>query len=282
MRRIGAAATAMVLAAVGPASAVTFTESFSSGWFGSPDTAGASFSLEGVLGATGAATLDVKDFAAADAKLGAPGGSPSGGFYYEKGVSGNGAQWDAGDNQMVYLDYHMPVPNGVYTFNVGMDAQINWSNQDQPWGRGYEFYIGDASSLAYGTQTPHNAPTGPWQGKNWNGGANTQGTTLIPGAANGTYYNGADENDVQNPNLNGNWKIWSLSAKRDGSTTINVTTGEVILRIALRLKNANQSSPKFSSWAFDNLNVSLVPEPASAGLLALGLLPLLRRRRRSV
>ncbi len=243
-----------------PAMAITFTENFDAGW---PN---ANWSVEGVPNPGTPAV----QFPAGDARLQNNAARTAGGIWYERGVSGDGSTWAGGDNEELYLDYHMAVPNGVYTFNISLDAQMYWSNVAQPYGQGYAMYIGDATQMAYGTQAPHNAPTGPWKGLSWDVPAG------LPTALFGTQWNTADI-------PNGDWKSWNMT-QYGGTlgTTINVTSGEVILRMTIQLKNKDQNSPEFRSYAMDNLVVNLVPEPASLALLAMGGLTTLLRRRRVV
>lgn len=240
---------------------LTFTEDFDAGW-----ATGGDWSVEGVANPG----LEVVDFAPGDIRLGDNAARTAGGLWYELGVSGDGSIWVGGDNEEVWLDYHMSVPNGTYSFEVDFDAQLNWSNPAQPWGQGYALYIGDAADMAYGAMVPSGNPVGPWKGV-----SHDDINKALESALFGTQWNGGTDGIN-----NGEWKNWNL-AKMGGTDvdTIDVASGEVILRYTIQLKNKDQASPEFRSYALDNLSVTLIPEPATIGLLALGALTFVRRRR---
>ncbi len=245
-----------------PAMAISFTENFDAGW---PN---ANWSVEGVPNPGTPAV----QFPAGDARLQNNAARTAGGIWYERGVSGDGSTWVGGDNEELYLDYHMTVPNGVYTFNVALDVQLYWSTIAQDFGQGYAMYMGDATQMAYGTQAPHNPPTGPWKG-----------FSHSPPAPPPTALTGTKWNKGTSGINNGEWVSWNFNQfSTTLNNTLNVTSGEVIFRYTIRLKNKDQNSPEFRSYALDNLVINLVPEPASLGLLALGGLAALRRRRRVV
>ncbi len=238
----------------------TFVEDFDAGW-----SSGGMWTKEG----TPNPGVPMTEFAAGDPHLDDNATRTAGGFYWEKGVSGDGSDYTSGDNEHIWMDYHMPVENGTYTYRVTVDAQLKWTNIVQPWGQGICFYMGDAAEMAYGTIPPDGVPTGPWGGYSHDGGANVGTTPLM-----GTKWNGADWND-------GEWYSLEFTQNHeDGGNTIDVTSGEVIFRMTIRLKNNDQPSPDYRAYAIDNLKIELVPEPGSLLLLAAGLLPVLRRLRR--
>jgi hypothetical protein len=256
---LGTAACVLALVAA-QASAITFTENFDAGW----STSG-NWTVEGVPNGG----VPVTEFPAGDGRLDNNAGSTAGGFWYERGVSGDGSEFVGGDNEEMWLDYRMAVPNGTYTFNVNLDVQLKWSTVLQNYGQGYAMYMGDASDMAYGSINPHEVPTGPWLGVTHTG-------TDYNTALTGTKWNTQDVPD-------GGWVNWNFSEVYVGGSgfgpTIDVTSGEVIFRFTIQLKDKNQPTPDFRSYAMDNLVIELVPEPASLSLLAIGGLALLRRRR---
>lgn len=250
---------ASVLITVSPAMALTFTEDFNAGWSVSGD-----WSVEGVPNPG----VPVTEFPAGDTRLDNNATRTAGGLWYEKGVSGDGSTFAGGDNEEMWLDYHMTVPNGTYTFNVNLDAQLKWSTVLQSYGQSYAMYMGDAADMAYGSILPHGNPTGPWMGISHGSDINT--------ALTGDKWNGPDVND-------GEWVNYNFAQVYVGGSgfapTIDVTSGEVIFRMTIRLKDKNQASPDFRSYALDNLVINLVPEPASLALFSFGLLALRRKRR---
>lgn len=253
---------AVLLMTVAPVSAVTFTENFDAGW----STAG-NWSVEGVPNPG----VPVTEFPAGDSRLDNNATRTAGGFWYERGISGDGSTFIGGDNEEMWLDYHMSVPNGTYTFNVSFDLQLKWDQRVQNFGQGVLMYMGDAADMAYGTILPVGNPTGPWSGiTHWQAGGGD-----FKQALQGDTWNPGDSPD-------GQWTNWSfsqtLSLGSDWDPEIDVTSGEVIFRLTIRLKDKDQASPNFRSYAMDNLVINLVPEPTSLSLLALGSLALLRRR----
>ena len=244
-----------------PAAIYVFEENFDAGWF-----SGGNWTLEG----TPNPGIEVADFAAGDPRLDNNAGRTAGGLYWERGVSGDGSNWAGGDNEHVWIDFHMPVPNGTYPFRVAVDAQLKWSTILQPWGQGICMYLGDADVMAYGTIPAHGVPTGPWGGYSHDGGAYVEDTPLM-----GTKWNEANWPD-------GEWQALEFTQNNvDAGNTVTVTSGELIFRTTIRVKNDDQLSPEFRSYALDNLRIELIPEPATGALFALGLGALARLRRRS-
>ncbi len=245
---------------VSPVMAITFVEDFDAGWSTSGD-----WTVEGVPNPG----VPLTEFPAGDPRLDNNATRTAGGFWYENGVSGDGSEFIGGDNEEMWLDYHMNVPNGIYTFNINLDAQLKWSNILQGFGQSYAMYLGDASDMDYGVKAPNVDPTGTWRGVS-HGGTDFN-TALV-----GDKWNSTDVND-------GEWVNWNFSEVYVGSLagfgdTITVTSGEVIFRVSIRLKDKAQASPEYRSYALDNLTINLIPEPASFLLLASGLLVIRRRR----
>lgn len=276
MKRVNTGVLAALIS-VSPALGVNFSETFDPGWFD-----GSTWTREGV--ALHETTVPVTTFDPADSRLGASNGSHSGGFYNAVDVTG---VYDGGGNGEVMIDYHMSLPAGEYYFDVNLDAQVNWINPEQPWGMGMEFYIGDASRMDYGFQLQGSAPFGPWKGQKWQadaGNAGAEDDTLLPAYNGPTYndntlWNGGEQGGVvQLPDINGMWVGVHHDTFKDGSNTIT-TTGDVIFRMLFRDKHPNTENV---AVAMDNLDIELtmVPEPASAVLLLAGGVVCLARRRR--
>ena len=229
------------------AQGATFTESFDAGW----STAG-NWTVEGVVNPG----VPVTEFAAGDARLDNNATSTAGGFWHERGVSGDGSDFVGGDNEEMWLDFHMTVPNGTYTLNVNLDLQMKWSTVLNNYGQGYAMYMGDAADMAYGIMPPNGSPSGPWLGVTHTG-------TDYNTALTGTKWNVTDVPD-------GEWVNWNFAEVYVGGSgfgpTIDVTSGEVIFRMTIQLKDKNQMSPEFRSYAMDNLVIDLVPEATAVAV----------------
>ncbi len=270
-----------------------FTEDFESPtWADDVGTAGEvgkTWTREGV----GQTQVKVVQFADGDCRLnGATIGSQAGGFTHSKDggagdpcaqVPGDG-QPNMGDNEENYLDFHMTgLPNGEYSFHVEVDQLIYWAeatspSKNQSWSQGELFYLGDAPALAYGTQLPHQAPTGTWKGYSWNTTTRENQVRISPMIWN----SGFDDNDdgycgngqvpatcgnCSTPGFNngttvacssrnsGVWIHHEWNKFRNNEEKLIVTDGEAILRMAIRNK---RNDSKRTAHAMDNLVVTLI------------------------
>lgn len=214
----------------------TFTENFeSSDWFGEP-----AWTVEGVVHPE----IVILQFSDADPFLGGAAiGSASGGLRASKTDYG---RYTGGDHGEVYLDFHMKVPPGDYTFSLSIDQLLYWAewpaiNPGQLWGCGQVLYLGDAAELAYGTQQANQAPTGPWISPEFPGSSAFRYMSM------GTIWQGSPTN------INGKWIHRDHTQMVDGTTTIS-TTGHLIFRMVMRNKyNISENM----AFAMDNLVITL-------------------------
>jgi hypothetical protein len=244
-----------------PAMAVTFTETFDPGWAAG---VGGNGWVRGGLSGPNATAVPLADHA------------QGGGFLYAwDGVAGSSSRFTGGDNEVIWVDYVMNVPNGTYPdWSINVDMYMNWTDIKQPFGRGYRIYMGDAAAMAWGTIDPggNNSPTGPWKGV-WGGGdLASNGNTRVTGSK---WVN--DPNDIVDGQINGTTVNYTYDKNNSAALgDLTVSSGQVIFRYVLRLKN-NDDGGQSMIWAMDNLTIN-IPEPTSLSLFALAALPLLRRR----
>lgn len=154
--------------------------------------------------------------------------------------------YTGGDHGEVYLDLHIHVPPGDYTFEVALDQLVYWEewltkNPGQLWGCGQYLYLGDAADLEYGSQEWNQPPLGPWVAPGFPGAEQSYFTLL------GNIWQGSPDN------INGIWVHNSYTEMNDGTTVIT-TTGDVIFRMVMRNKwNVSENM----AFAMDNLEVKL-------------------------
>lgn len=223
-------------ASLSHAQVYTFTETFEdANWFD-----GVTWTKEGVVHPE----IAVLQFSDGDPYLGGASiGSASGGLRASLTDYG---WYTGGDHGEVYLDFHMKVPPGNYTFSLSIDQLLYWAeypalNPGQLWGCGQVLYLGDAAELAYGTQQANQAPTGPWIAPEFPGHSDFRYMSM------GTIWQGSPTN------INGTWIHRNHTQMLDGTTTIS-TTGNLIFRMVMRNKhNVSQNM----AFAMDNLTIEL-------------------------
>lgn len=194
--------------------------------------------------------IRVLQFSDADPYLGGASiGSASGGL--RASLSDYGI-YTGGDHGEVYLDYHMSVPPGTYSFEIALNELIYWAEfktglpgTDNPWGCGINFHIGDAATLEYTSQLAHQAPLGPWVSPEFPGHENFR-YAMMPTIWIG--WNGTTTED-----FNGLWLPRTYQQAVDGTTELT-TTGQVIFRMVMRDKWTNSENMVF---AMDDLVVKL-------------------------
>lgn len=227
---------ALICSQAALAQVYTFSENFESAeWFSEP-----AWTVEGV----DHPEIAVLQFSDADPHLGGASiGSASGGLRASRTDYG---RYSGGDHGEVYLDFHMTVPRGEYTFEVSVDQLLYWAewpaiNPGQLWGCGQVLYLGDAADLAYGTQQANQAPTGPWISPEFPGYAAFNYVSL------GTIWQGSPTN------INGAWLHKNRTQMVNGATIIS-TTGHLVFRMVMRNKYNISENMVF---ALDNLVIKL-------------------------
>lgn len=221
-----------------------FTEDFEdAGWFD-----GSTWTKEGAPHPE----VPVIQFTDGDSRLNhASIGSKSGGLLASMQTYG---YYTGGDNGEVYLDFHMNVPAGTYTFAITLDQLLYWKEYrtgggtENPWGCGINFHIGDAATLEYTSQQAHQAPIGPWVSPEFPGYQNFN-YAMMP-----TIWIGWD--GVGPHNINGVWLPRSYEQTLDGTTAIT-TTGHIIFRMVMRNKWNISNNMAF---AMDNLEIKLTSD----------------------
>lgn len=228
--------TAALCSGVFAQSVYTFTEDFEdAGWFD-----GTTWTKEGAPHPE----IQVVQFTDGDARLNnATNGSKSGGLFTSISQFG---RYTGGDHGEVYLDFHMAVRPGTYTFEVALDQLVYWkewltANPGQLWGCGLNFHIGDAATLEYTSQLPHQAPLGPWIAPSFDGYLNFAYAMLD------IVWQGSPTN------INGQWVHRDYQQAVDGTGTFT-TTGHAIFRVVMRNK---WNISDHMAFAVDNLRIDL-------------------------
>jgi hypothetical protein len=172
-------------------------------------------------------------------------GSNSGGLLASMKTYG---YYTGGDHGEVYLDFHMSVPAGNYTFEVTLDQLVYWAEWQpgtNPWGCGINFHIGDAATLEYTSQQPNQAPLGPWVSPEFLGYQNFR-YAMFPTIWIG--WSGTGPQDI-----NAVWVPRSYTKTLDDVEELT-TTGHVIFRMVMRNKwNISDNM----AFALDNLEIKL-------------------------
>jgi hypothetical protein len=234
---------------------------------------------------------NVATFSPTDARLGpnaGNNGTDSGGMHWDNSSGTN--DYTGGDNARAMLNMDMNVPAGEYYFEVTLDHYMYWDHDGslplpQAWGLGQEWYIGDSADMDYGDWQHNSSPPGPWRGGNW---GDNNFTKL------GSMWNGSDQEPPElRSDQNGIWFPGLTFTQTVDPVSTILTDGTITFRSVGRWKDGTGISQRI---AMDNLSITLTPvngesaaqyvfteafpEPATALLMGLGALPLLRRRRR--
>ncbi len=299
----------MCVLAAGPVFGVTFTENFEGNWYD-----GSTWTLVGPHANDGGILINdpTQDGALQDRSNELWGWDTNNGDY------AGGVRWE-GDTlvpddgkEIIFLDYNMQLaPNTTYTIeNIAFDTVLFRTNgappeYDQVWygdpdgpntpqdqrttstpydiGGKYDVaqiaYIGAAEDMAITGSNTTGAPQG-WQGYSWSGeggSSNTYADQML-----GLQWNRYPWND-ESSSIDDD--IINHSKVRPGSFTETIngntefTTGPSGIA-TFRLSTWVKVYSTYHTSAIDNLSITLTPEPASLGFLAIGSMFVLLRRRR--
>jgi hypothetical protein len=276
-------ALSVLAVSVSPALGVTFTEDFEDPWFDN------GWALETGLPTS---TIEIKDPLYAGSfesetydtfYFPLNNGQNAGGLIYRADPGGS-ADW----KEPIFLTKTFNVAPGTYTFNVSVDTFLfrieegdalppderpdDYSTDlSNDWDHGMSLYMGNATDMEI-TGWNGTDPTG-WEGFFRTGEGDYQDQLLGVQWNRWRFDGSKEDNDAHNfaePRSD------VFTQTYNGTTEITVdSNGELVFRMGATLKAFSVDT----RWGIDNLQIELVPEPATLSLLGIGLLPLLRRRR---